>query len=275
MQQLHLFKDLPEYPSNLYRPYLTAMENGKGVLDVDTVKGCSLGMAVYPQGGCYGECYANKTASRYGLDFKQSVSRKLFRSNRTDVFITVKNHIATWYRVGTAGDPCHDWNNTIEVLQFLKRTGKTPVIITKHWVTLTDEQLLQLQGLGAVVNTSISALDTEDEFCYRVEQIGRLKYASIKSVARVITCEFGETQQGKEFKKIQDYLLSFESVIDNPLRASKNNQYVKRRDVLLNKKGGWTGSGSGFISLHHEGVYLGTCGDCPDQCGVDHAKRSF
>ena len=52
-----------------YRGEVTAVENGKGVLDVDTVKGCSCGMASYPSGGCYGECYANKAARRYGIDF--------------------------------------------------------------------------------------------------------------------------------------------------------------------------------------------------------------
>ena len=32
-----------------YKPILTAVENLKGVLDVDTVKGCYSGMAAYPQ----------------------------------------------------------------------------------------------------------------------------------------------------------------------------------------------------------------------------------
>lgn len=273
MQQTPLFDDIQDYPADMYRPYLTATENGKGVLDVDTVKGCTLGMAAYPAGGCYGECYAYKTAHRYGMDFTQSVSRKLYKSNRTDVFIIVKNYAAGWYRVGTAGDPSHDWNNTIEVLQFLSRTGKTPVIVTKHWIALSDSQLLKLKDLGAVINTSVSALDSEDELNHRIEQIGRIKYAGIKSVVRVVTCCFGDSPWATERKEKQEYLLSFGNVIDNPLRASKTNEYVKRGDVLLNRKGGWTGEGGGFISLHCDSAYLGTCGDCPDQCGVDHAKK--
>jgi len=275
MHQTSLFNDIQEYPPDLYRPFLTATENGKGVLDVDTVKGCTLGLAAYPNGGCYGECYAYKTAHRYGIDFKQSVSRKLFRSNRTDVFIIVKDHSAGWYRVGTAGDPCHDWDNTIEVLQFLRRTNKIPVIITKHWITLTDNQLDKLKDLGAVVNTSVSALDTEEELNHRIEQIGRIKYAGIKSIVRVVTCCFSTTEGSIQRQATQDYLLSFNNVIDNPLRASKLNEYVKRGDILLNKKGGWTGNGAGNISLHSESVYLGTCGGCPDQCGADHAKKGI
>jgi len=35
-----------------YLPYLSASINRKGVLDIDTVKGCKLGMANYPKGGC-------------------------------------------------------------------------------------------------------------------------------------------------------------------------------------------------------------------------------
>ena len=274
MTQEPLFDNILDYPSGLYRLYLTAIENGKGVLDVDTVKGCTLGMEAYPCGGCYGECYAYKTARRYGLDFTQSVPRKLFRSNKTDVFITVKNHKTNWYRVGTAGDPCHDWNNTIEVLEFLQKTGKTPVIITKHWTPLTDDQLIRLSDLSAVINTSVSALDTEDELIHRIEQIGRIKYAGMKSVSRVVTCNFGDSQWAKERKEVQDYLLSFAHVIDNPLRASKSNIYVQRGDILLTRKDESIGGGE-YVSLHCDSVYLGTCGDCPDQCGVDHAKRGL
>lgn len=267
-----LFEEFEEYPASMYRPFVTASANGKGVLDVDTVKGCELGMQAYPDGGCYGECYAQKTAHRFGRDFTHSVSRRLSKASRTDLFIAVKNHPAAWYRVGTAGDPCHDWNNTIEVLQFLQTTGKTPVIITKHWLSATDEQLEKLSRLSAVINTSVSGLDTDGEINHRVEQMGRIKYAGIKSICRVVTCNFGLTQWGKEHKEKQDYLLSFGFVIDNPLRASKSNKYVERGDILLTKKTESVGGGK-YVSLHCNSVYLGNCGGCPDQCGADHARK--
>lgn len=147
-----------------YAPFLSVSENRKGVLDVDTVKGCSRGMAAYPDGGCYGCCYAATTAARYGIDFSVSVSRKLVHGEWADVFRAVKSHGATWYRVGTAGDPCHDWENTLSVCESLVRTGKTPVIITKHWLRLSDADIVRLRNLGAVVNTSTSGLDSEAEF---------------------------------------------------------------------------------------------------------------
>ena len=73
MIQATLFNNTQPVPAlRIYRPFLTASENGKGVMDVDTVKGCTLGMAAYPDGGCYGECYAQKTAVRYGINFSVS-----------------------------------------------------------------------------------------------------------------------------------------------------------------------------------------------------------
>ena len=144
MNQLSFLEDIPDF-SKTYKPLLTASMNGKGVMDVDTVKGCEIGMKVRPGTGCYGECYANKSSSRYGRDFSISVSRVLNSVNFADVFSTVKNHYAGWYRIGVAGDPCHDWENTISICEQLKPSGKVPVIITKHWRALSDEQIERLK----------------------------------------------------------------------------------------------------------------------------------
>ena len=76
INQNRLFPDIRESLPGCYLPVLTVTENGKGVLDVDTVKGCTEGMKKYPEGGCYGECYAAKTAKRYGIDFTKSISRQ-------------------------------------------------------------------------------------------------------------------------------------------------------------------------------------------------------
>ena len=56
----------------IYHEIITASVNHKGCMDVDTVKGCTLGMRAGKNGrGCYDECYANEIASRYGIDFGQ------------------------------------------------------------------------------------------------------------------------------------------------------------------------------------------------------------
>lgn len=250
-----------------YLPVLTASENQKGVLDVDTVKGCTLGMKVRPDGGCYNECYAAKTAARYGIDFGVSVSRKLTPWNRVEIFQAVRDFHASWYRIGTAGDPCHDWDNTLEVMEALHATGKQAVIITKHWIVLTDEHLRRLKALDAVINTSVSALDTPQELKHRLRQIRRIAAAGVHSVPRVVTCEFGDTEWGKRAKGIQDYLMTLEHVIDNPLRAPRTNALVQSGDILLSTRPEAVGGGHS-ISLHDKSVYLGTCPECPDQCGA-------
>jgi len=255
------------YGKRRYLPVLTAVENQKGVLDVDTVKGCTLGMRARPDGGCYGECYANKTAERYGIDFTVSVSRKLTPWNRTTIFCTVRDHPAYWYRIGTAGEPCHDWDNTLEVCEYLQAAGKIPVIITKHWIPLSDDHIRRLKAVSAVVNTSVSGLDTDAQTKFRVAQIERLRAAGVRSVARVVTCEYGDSEWAREAKKKQDYLMTLEPVIDNPLRAIKSNPHVINGDIILTRIDEAVGGGK-LVSLHQSNIYLGTCDSCPDQCGA-------
>jgi hypothetical protein len=263
-----LFKDFVTQDGiRKYRPILTASLNGKGVLDVDTVKGCRLGMRNYPDGGCYSECYAFKTANQYRIDFSTSVSRKPGKRTFRLVFFAVKDHSAAWYRIGTAGDPSHDWDNTIMVCEMLKQTGKIPVIITKHWETLSDAQIKRLKAVSAVINTSVSAMDTDDELGYRIRQIERLKHHGVKSVCRVITCKYGDTEWGRASKEKQEYLLSILPVIDNPLRADKSNERVIAGDIVLERNDESVGGGK-FISMHDKSVHIGMCYKCKDQCGV-------
>lgn len=251
-----------------YLPLLTATENEKGVLDVDTVKGCTLGMASRPEGGCYGECYAQKTASRYGIDFAVSVNREIPSWNWTNVFCAVRDHYAYWYRIGVAGDPCHDWEHTVWVCESLSGTGKIPVIITKHWIVLSDAQILRLKAVHAVVNTSTSGLDTDAQMRHRVRQIERLKAFGVRSVNRVITCEYGKSEWALACKARQDYLLTITPLVDNPLRAQKSNPRVVNSDIILTNRPDSIGGGK-LVSMHCNTVYIGICEGCPDQCGAD------
>ena len=267
MKPVDMFAASPRAGLRLYQPILTATENQKGVLDVDTVKGCTLGMRSRPDGGCYGECYAYKTATRYGIDFTVSVSRKLTPWNRRTVFAAIRDFPASWYRIGTAGDPCHDWENTLEVCEAMKATGKQPIIITKHWIPLSDEQIIRLRDLSAVVNTSTSGLDTDAQTRYRVAQIERIRSFGVKSVNRVVTCDYGDSEWGRTSKARQDYLLTIKPVIDNPLRADRSNGRVSGGEIKLTRMDNAVGGGK-LVSLHDRSVYLGKCSSCPDQCGA-------
>lgn len=252
-----------------YSNVITASVNGKGVLDIDTVKGCTCGMKAYPNGGCYGECYALKNATTYGFDFRVSVSRQFMgREHKATIIKQMNNHPAAWYRIGTAGDPSHDWGHTIAICNALWHVKKVPVIITKHWDVLTDTQVEKLARLGAVINTSISGLDTDGEIKHRVGQLERLRRAGLRSVARVVTCQFGSSEWAKSCREKQDYLLSLAPIIDNPLRARKSNPHVISGDILLTRRNDSVGGGK-YVSVHSPAVYLGQCDKCPDQCGVD------
>jgi len=263
---------LPVSGPRHYSNVLTVVLNGKGVLDADTVKGCTRGMAAYPNGGCYAECYAAKTAARYGIDFSVAVSRRIQgREHRGTLIKLMSQYPAKWYRVGTAGDPSHDWDGTLATLRALRHSGKVPVVITKHWVKLSDEHISDLRWLRAVVNTSISALDTESETKHRVGQLERLREAGVRSVLRVVTCEFSRGARG--YRDKQEHLLSLVPVIDNPLRASKTNPRVVSGEIVLTRRDGSIGGGKS-VSLHSGTTFLGRCDACPDQCGVTAAEET-
>ena len=270
MKQMNLFGDTEDtgkiYYPRRYKSLLTVSKNFKGVLDVDTVKGCTMGMLAYSD-GCYGECYANKTAKQYGIDFSKSVSRLLTEKNTITCFYAVKNHYNTWYRVGTSGDPSHDWENTISVCETFKDTKKVPVIISKHWREISDSQLARLSRLSAVINTSTSGMDTDQEIKHRVEQIKRIASFGMASVNRVVTCRYGNTEWGRGCQDKQEYLLSVGKIIDNPLRTGRKNKHVINGDIIAETNANSVGGGK-FISLHKKGIYIGNCKKCPDNCGV-------
>ncbi|KKK56592.1 hypothetical protein LCGC14_3062970, partial [marine sediment metagenome] len=252
-----------------YSSRLTASINGKGVLDIDTVKGCALGTSAHQNGGCYGLCYANKIATRYGYRFNESVSREVTKGDRVHIENTVKRYNGSWFRIGTMGDPCHNWELTLEVCEWLRKI-KTPVIVTKHWNPLSDLHLQRLARYGAVVNTSISALDTLPERIYRLNQFKRIKKANIKSVLRVVSAKFGQTSWGQRLSSIQDRLLKNEPIIDNPLRIAASDKRVESGDILIeNRK---IKGLDGDISVAKHNAYVGPCNICPDQCGVDFKK---
>lgn len=255
-----------------YGSKLTVTANRKGVLDVDTVKGCTLGMKAYPKGGCYGLCYANTSATLYGFEFPISVSRKPLDSERKSIERTIRNHDATWFRIGNMGDPCHDWDNLCETCEWLHNI-KTPIVVTKHWRPATDHQLARLLACGVIFNTSISALDTDEERRVRLEQWGRIRDVGMRSIIRIVSCEFGDTERGREMAAIQRELFSIagELVIDNPLRIPANDPRVLSGDIVVKRHKNL--GGGAWLSIINDDTYIGTCEACPDQCGQPAALQ--
>ena len=257
-----------------YHNALTAAVNLKGVVDVDTVKGCTAGMRAHPGGGCYGECYANRIAVRNGIAFNVSVSRYLVDqwSHRDLIVRQLLDQSSSWYRIGVMGDPCHDWNNTISVCRALRPARKTAVIVTKHWTPLSDDHLSKLLDLDVVVHTSMSGMDTDAELRHRVMQFERLGAARIPSIARIVTCSYGKSEWAQSCNEKQQRLLLLAPIIDNPLRPRLSNPHVANGDIIVTRRADSIGGGT-LVSLHSSAAFLGHCSECPDQCGVVAANN--
>jgi hypothetical protein len=261
-----------------YKSEISATVNRKGVLDIDSVKGCSIGMSKYPNYGCYGVCYAAKISKLYKYDFTNSISRKINYKNtmqlclfddlfygKKTIINTVKNHKMEWFRIGTMGDPCHDWQLTVDLCLWLCRI-KIPVIITKHWNRIPKYLLPKLKQTGTIINTSISPLDTIAEIKHRLNQFKRLKRAGIKSILRIVSCRFGKTENGIRLNELQKKLFLNKPIIDNPLRIEQNDYRVTDGLILIENHKDL--NSKRYISIVNKNAYIGKCLDCPDQCGL-------
>ena len=246
---------------------MTADVNEKGVLDVDTVKGCTAGMNARPSTGCYGGCYAANIAKFRGINFAQAVTRKVgSAANARRIERAVAAAPEGFFRVGTMGDPCHAWEHTVSTVEWLAPLA-VPVVVTKHWMVATDEQFSRLVASGAVLNTSVSALDTPAELAHRERQIARYAAMGGVSVARIVSCDFNtDTAEGKAMAEVQTRLFTLVPTLDNPLRVPRTHPLVQRGIIRLRKVKDLTALRT--ISIANPDTYLGHCSACPDKCGL-------
>lgn len=229
--------------------------------------GCDSGMA-NEVGGCYGDCYAAKSAKLYGYDFKKTVLRH-FESNhhRREILRKINSVPLDFIRIGSNGDPSEDWGHTVEILKSIQNCNKEIVIITRHWTLLSHEQLQYLGTINICVNTSVSALDKSElrERC--LNQYQRLK-PYCKSILRIVSCDFNmENETGHRLAKIQSELFKNESIIDTVFRPNKRNQFLKdgvikvTQSTFLGKKA--------LVSKLNKSTYLGKCSTCHEMCGLN------
>lgn len=249
---------------------MTAEVNRKGVLDIDPVKGCSIGMAATGESGCYGACYAAATARFRGLDFTKSVVRRIQGpAHAKQIERAARSAPLGFFRMGTMGDPCHAWSETCETAEWLAPYA-TPVVVTKHWIRAGDDEFRRLIACGAVLNTSMSALDTPAQLTYREHQFRRYADMGGVSAARVVSCWFNlDDPLGAKLGAIQDRLLSLAPVIDNPLRVPRTHRLVQAG--ILRLKVVRDLADSRTISMANDTTYVGHCDACPDRCGLTFA----
>ena len=261
---------------HVYKDIITLNRNSRGCYILDTVKGCSY--AKTNPGGCYGDCYANHIATRYGYDFSNPINREFEKETKqiyfngfedvaheSEIIRQIKQAEMPFVRIGEMGDPSENWEHTLSVCKAVSISKKPIVIITKHWKKMSEKQEREFSVLPIIFNTSVSILDTHEQLIYRLSQYERLKKTN-KSVLRVVTCRF--TDKEKENK--QKELLSNANVIDTVFRPSKANDFLTS-GVISAKKIKFLGS-SVLASMHDEKTFMGYCKDCPDQCGLKFFK---
>jgi len=259
-----------------YLPYLSLNKNDRGIWDFDTTKGCASGMALDSK-GCYGDCYAARSAKIYGFNFGVSVDRN-FRSesDRQKIVNQIKKIDMPFIRIGCSGDPSENWQHMIKVIGqlvnesqlslFDYRFSRQIVVITRHWNLLTDAQLHQLAGFNLVINTSVSALDDVSLINNSLIQYERLK-TFCKSVLRVISCDFNtDNEDGRRKLRIQNQLFKNDNVIDTVFRPSKNNPFILS-GLINTTKGNFMGKKT-LMSKFNKKAYVGKCQNCKEMCGL-------
>ncbi len=149
-----------------YKGVITLNKNSRGCYIIDTVKGCSAG-ALYEGKGCYGDCYAKNIADRYGFDFLTVKTRKFEENNdqfymlgfsdnahKSQIIREIKAADMPFIRIGEMGDPSLDWAHTFNVVKEIYQAGKPIVIITKHWKTIPDAALKDIEKFKLCINPS-------------------------------------------------------------------------------------------------------------------------
>ncbi len=259
-----------------FKQTISLVKNSRGCYILDTVKGCSI-VNSRPR-GCYDDCYALNIASRYGMDFGRTVKREFVTDETQPLLFSFEDgrHLnkilgelrqidMPFVRIGEMGDPSWDWRHTMSICEQIKPAGKPIVIITKHWREIPEDLLPRLNGI--CVNTSVSALDSEQELNDRLWNYERLK-PYCKSILRVVSCDFNtEHPGGAEKAKIQSYLLSQAGALDTIFRPSPSNPLVANGVINVTKKRFLRSEV--LASVHNPETYFGHCGTCPDMCGIN------
>lgn len=260
----------------IYKGAISLNQNARGCYILDTVKGCPGGL-LHGGRGCYGACYAKNIADRYGFDFSRTVIREFMTDEQQQYLFDFKDerHLneiikqiraaeMPFVRIGEMGDPSVDWTHTIEVCEKIAVAGKPIVIITKHWNTVPEEMLPRISSL--CINTSISALDDEEQIEHRLEQFNRLK-PFCRSVLRIVSCDFNRyNANGFDRAIVQDELFKIRPNIDTVFRHGPRNFFVVNGIVKTCKVDFLKSRVS--ASVYRNGAYLGRCEQCPDMCGV-------
>ena len=103
-----------------YKNIISLSKNERGIWDLDTIKGCESGLKENKD-GCYNDCYAYKTAKRYGIDFSKSIERKFINQMHRNIIVKQIEKIdMPFIRIGCSGDPSENWEHTINIIKQIR-----------------------------------------------------------------------------------------------------------------------------------------------------------
>ncbi len=252
------------------RPYankIALIRNGRGVYCIDSIMGCPSGLADDAR-GCYGDCYAARTAKRYGIDFSRAVLRDFEGEwHKEQICGQISRIKMPFIRLGASGDPSENWQHTVKILRVLSTCNTELVIITRHWNLLTDLQLHEMSAMNLCINTSVSALDEPKERARSLTQFDRIK-PFCKSVLRIVSCDFNlENETGRMMAEVQEELFYNRPTIDTVFRPSKSNPFVTAG--IVNVRPHFFNGRKQLASKFKRNTYMGKCASCVEMCGVN------
>lgn len=267
-----------------YSNVISLTKNDRGIYSIDPVMGCNSGVRENKK-GCYNDCYSAKSALFYGYDFSKNVLRD-FKNQRhyAKTIKQIKQIKLPFVRMGSSGDPSEDWTHTLKICKKIDKglknnqlsffdniIEKQIVIITKHWNTLSNDQLNILSELNVCINTSVSAIDDLDQLNKRLDEYNKLK-KYCKSVLRIVSFDFNiNNDLGHKYFKIQNELFKNDNIIDTVFRCSKNNPLLKNGIINVHKTK-FLGKPT-LVSKYNKKTYFGKCGTCLEMCGANFKNQ--
>jgi hypothetical protein len=250
-----------------YSTKISLVRNSREVYILDTSLGCASGTQENAR-GCYGDCYAAKSAKLYGYDFSKTVLRDFENEyHRRRVMNQINRAKLDFIRIGGSGDPSENWPHTIKILKQIDKCNKEIVIITKHWTLFPDDALPYLRTINVCFNTSISALDSAEQLEKSLRQYERIR-PYCKSILRVVSCDFNlDNSEGRRLAQIQYDLFKRETVLDTVFRPSKQNPLVT--SGVINTSTAFFMGKKTMVSQRSRKTFTGKCSKCKEMCGVD------
>jgi|688.fasta_scaffold21234_15 hypothetical protein len=257
-----------------YSNKISLTRNSRGIYSLDTSIGCSSGMS-NELNGCYGDCYAAKSAKIYGYNFNKTILRFFIdEKHRQSIFNRINNVKLDFIRIGCSGDPSENWEHTISIIKQIDKCNKQIVIITKHWTNLTLEQLNYFATINICINTSVSAMDNPKLLSNSIEQYNVLK-KYCKSILRIVSCDFNlNNEVGIKLNKIQHDLFKNDSTLDTVFRPSKDNYFVVN-DIINTSFGKFMSNEKTLISKMKKSTYTGSCNTCHEMCGLNIKPKNI